>query len=61
MRWRQFLVPVKSMDSEEAREYVSKHREGTYTILDVRQPWEYEKEHISGARLVPLPQLSEKI
>lgn len=61
MRWRQFLVPVKSMDSEEAREYVSKHKEGTYTILDVRQPWEYEKEHISGARLVPLPQLSEKI
>ncbi len=61
MRWRQFLVPVKSMDSEEAREYVSKHREGTYIILDVRQPWEYEKEHISGARLVPLPQLSEKI
>ncbi|MFQ5965416.1 MAG: rhodanese-like domain-containing protein [Candidatus Scalinduaceae bacterium] len=61
MRWKQLLIPAKSMDVNEAREYVSKHKEGTYTILDVRQPWEYEKEHITGAKLIPLPQLSEKI
>lgn len=61
MRWKQLLIPAKSMDVDEAREYMSRHKEGTYTILDVRQPWEYEKEHISGAKLIPLPQLSEKI
>jgi len=49
------------MDVDEAKEYMSGHKEGTYTILDVRQPWEYEKEHITGAKLIPLPQLSEKI
>ncbi len=61
MRWKQLLIPAKSMDVDEAREYMSRHKEGTYTILDVRQPWEYEKEHISGAKLIPLPQLSENI
>lgn len=61
MRWKQLLIPVKSMDVDEAKEYMSGHKEGTYTILDVRQPWEYEKEHITGAKLIPLPQLSEKI
>lgn len=61
MRWKQLLIPVKSMDVDEAKEYMSGHKEGTYTILDVRQPWEYEKEHITGAKLIPLPQLTEKI
>ena len=61
MRWKQLLIPVKSMDVDEAKEYMSSHKEGTYTVLDVRQPWEYEKEHIPGAKLIPLPQLSEKI
>ncbi len=61
MRWKQLLIPVKSMDVDEAKEYMAGHKEGTYTILDVRQPWEYEKEHITGAKLIPLPQLSEKI
>jgi len=61
MRWKQLLIPVESMGVDEAKEYMSGHKEGTYTILDVRQPWEYEKEHITGAKLIPLPQLSEKI
>ena len=60
MRWKQLLVPVKSMDAEEARAYISKHQEGTYAIIDVRQQWEYEKEHIPGSRLIPLTQLPEK-
>lgn len=60
MRWKQLLVPAKSMDVEEAREYMLQHQEGTYAILDVRQQWEYEKEHIPGARLISLTQLPEK-
>ena len=61
MRWKQFLTPVQSMDTEEARAYVSKHKEGSYTLLDVRQPGEYERERIPGARLIPLPQLPDRI
>ncbi|MBU2498978.1 MAG: sulfurtransferase, partial [Proteobacteria bacterium] len=36
-------------------------REGTYTLLDVRQPQEYEKARIPGATLIPLPDLLNRI
>jgi sulfur-carrier protein adenylyltransferase/sulfurtransferase len=49
--------PPDSMEAEEARAFIAGHEEGTYTILDVRQPREYEKAHIPGARLIPLPEL----
>jgi len=57
MKWKDFFVPLKSMDAEEARAYIKGHKEGTYTLLDVRQPSEYEKVRIPGARLIPLAEL----
>jgi rhodanese-related sulfurtransferase/rubrerythrin len=48
------------MEAEEARGYMAQHREGDYTLLDVRQPGEYEASHLPGAKLLPLPQLPEK-
>jgi rhodanese-related sulfurtransferase len=61
MRWKQFLVPVRSMDTGEARAYIGEHKEGTFTLLDVRQPGEYEKARIPGAKLIPLPELSNRL
>jgi rhodanese-related sulfurtransferase len=61
MRWKQFFTPVKNMDTEEARDYIKAEREGGYTLLDVRQPTEYEKARIPGARLVPLPELPDRL
>jgi len=61
MRWKQFLTPVKNMDTEEARVYIDKNKEGTFTLLDVRQPKEYEKARIPGAKLVPLPELTDRL
>jgi len=61
MLWKQFLTPVKSMDTEEAKAYMDKQEEGTYTLLDVRQLGEYEKARIPGAKLVPLPELTNRI
>ena len=61
MQWKQFLTPVANMEPEEARAFMIDHKEGTYTLLDVRQPGEYEKERIPGARLVPLPELSDRL
>jgi len=57
---RKLFTPVESMDPEEAREYLASHPEGSYTLLDVRQPWEYEEEHLPGATLIPLPQLTDQ-
>ena len=61
MRWKQFLMPVASMDTKEAKDYIDKHKEGTFTLLDVRQPGEYERAHIPGAKLIPLPDLSDRL
>jgi len=61
MRWRQFLTPVKNMETEEAAAYIDEHKEGTFTLLDVRQPNEYDKTRIPGAKLVPLPELPARL
>ena len=61
MRWKQFLTPVASMDTEEAKAYMAEHEEGTFTLLDVRQPGEYENSRIPGAKLIPLPELANRI
>ena len=57
MKLGKLFTPVSSMDADEAQAYMAEHPEGTYTLLDVRQPGEYEEEHIPGAKLIPLPQL----
>ncbi len=61
MRWKQFLTPVKSVDADQARNYMENRDSDELTILDVRQPNEYESGHISGAKLIPLPDLTERL
>ena len=61
MKWMQFFTPAGSMNFKEAKEYISNHPAEDITVLDVRQPSEYERNHIPGSVLVPLPQLSERL
>jgi len=56
---KQLFIPTDSMDAEQARAFVNENKEGTYTLLDVRQPREYESGHIPGAKLIPLTQISD--
>ncbi len=49
------------MDTEEAKAYMAEHEEGTFTLLDVRQPGEYENSRIPGAKLIPLPELVDRL
>lgn len=60
MRWKQFFTPVKSMKSDEARDFLKNSKEDI-EIIDVRQPSEYQDSHIAGAKLIPLPILSESL
>ena len=46
MRWKQLLTPVANIDSENAKSYIKKHKEGKYVLLGVRQPSEYAKSNI---------------
>ncbi len=61
MKWRQFLTPVQSIETEKAKAYMAEHREGTFTLLDVRQPGEYEQDRIPSAKLIPLPELTNRL
>ena len=61
MRWKQFFTPVKSMDAVQAKDYMADKPSDSYTVLDVRQPGEYEAGHIPGAKLIPLPDLNDRI
>jgi len=56
---KKLFTPVDSLNADEAKAYMAKHREEDYTLLDVRQPGEYEDSHLPGARLMPLPQLPD--
>ena len=58
---KRLFKPVKNMDADEAKAFIEKHEQGTFTILDVRQPGEYEEAHIPGTKLVPLPQLRDAL
>jgi rhodanese-related sulfurtransferase/rubrerythrin len=59
MQLKKLFTPVGSLDADEAKAYMAGHREGDYTLLDVRQPGEYEDAHLPGAKLMPLPGLSD--
>ncbi len=61
MRWRQFLTPVSSLNFEQCKTFLDGMSAHDVTILDVRQPNEYQNGHIPGATLIPLPQLERRI
>lgn len=50
---------VSPLFPEEARDFMAEHAEGTYTLLDVRQAFEYQEAHLPGATLIPLPTLPD--
>lgn len=61
MRWKQFFTPVKSIGSDQAKDMLAGNKADEITILDVRQPSEYEAGHIPGAKLIPLPDLNTRL
>jgi rhodanese-related sulfurtransferase/rubrerythrin len=61
MRWKQFFTPVKSIQVDQARQVMNTKSSGELTILDVRQPNEYEAGHIPGAKLIPLPDITVRL
>ncbi len=58
---KKFFKKVVSLDAGQARLFMDEREEQAYTLLDVRQPSEYEKDHIPGAKLVPLPDLNNSL
>ena len=61
MKFVEFLSRVKTMDADEARQWLDEKPEGSYTLLDIREPEEYEEGHIPGAVLMPLSELPDRL
>jgi rhodanese-related sulfurtransferase len=60
MKFSDLFTQVKTIDAEEARKWLDVRPDGSYTLLDVREPEEYEQGHIPGAVLVPLSELPDR-
>ena len=61
MRFSDLFSQIKTMDADESRKWLDEHSEGSYTLLDVREPEEYEEGHIPGALLIPLSELPDRL
>jgi rhodanese-related sulfurtransferase/rubrerythrin len=47
----------EDITAEELKQFIKSHNEKEYLIVDVRQPDEYTKGHIPGAKFIPLNEL----
>jgi len=61
MRWKQYLIPVQAMTADQAKKFMEDQAQDEFTLVDVRQPEEYEDGHIPGAKLIPLPELDTRM
>ncbi len=61
MNWKSLFLPSKNMDADEARAFIRENPADSFQLLDVRQPKEYELEHIPGAILIPLKELMSRL
>ena len=61
MRLRNLFIPVNDMNPEQLKAFVDSNEEGSFTLLDVRQPSEYETARIPGSKLLPLPSLDDRL
>jgi rhodanese-related sulfurtransferase len=59
MRLRNLFIPVTDMNAEQLQTFIDANEEGSFTLLDVRQPSEYETARIPGSKLLPLPALDD--
>lgn len=56
-----YFKPVPAWTAQAVREFIGEKDDGTYNLIDVRQPGEYEKGHLPGARLIPVGQMDERL
>ena len=52
---------VPTMTTEEVRAFLDEHDPQDYNLVDVRQPGEYEEEHIPGTKLIPITELEDRL
>lgn len=56
-----YFKPVSSRTADEIRDFLRDRPAGSYNLVDVRQPGEYERGHLPGARLIPVAELEGRL
>lgn len=54
-------LEFETLTAEELKIFVDTRLEKDYLLIDVRQPSEYERGHIPGARLMPLAEVESRL
>lgn len=55
------MANISMLTPEQARSFMDANKPDSYVLLDVRQAWEYEEEHLPGARHLPLAELPDRM
>ena len=55
------IAEYLDISAEQLRDYMGRHHESEYLLVDVRQPDEYTQGHIPGSVLIPLGQILERM
>jgi rhodanese-related sulfurtransferase len=61
MKVLDYFKRVSDWSVQKVRDFLKDKRNADYTLLDVRQPDEYKKGHLPGAKLIPVFELRERI
>ena len=56
-----YFKSIPSMTTEEVRQFLAEKNPDEYNLVDVRQPKEYEVDHIPGANLIPMAELQDRL
>jgi rhodanese-related sulfurtransferase len=58
---RDYFRPVATLAPEKIRSLLDEKKPGEYNLVDVRQPEEYERGHLPGAKLIPVGELEKRL
>lgn len=56
-----YFKPVATWNIDRVRSFLKEQPEGSYNLVDVRQPGEYERGHLPGAQLIPVKTLDKRL
>jgi rhodanese-related sulfurtransferase len=56
-----YFKSIPAMTAEEVRQFITEKHPDDYNLVDVRQPREYEIDHIPGANLIPMAELKDRL
>jgi rhodanese-related sulfurtransferase len=56
-----YFKSIPTMTADEVRRFLAENHPDDYNLVDVRQPTEYERDHIPGANLIPMAELKNRL